>query len=241
MDAHPEIGQAVYFPFQNLGLRSNPFRVLTEAEWMEVAILPASIETMMPDGFVHLQVLGDAGRGKTTTLLALKHAFIAAGLSTTYEYLPPRQSHYETILNGIAIFILDEAQRLRKREMGRLFANAARSQIDLPRLIVSSHRDLSSLFQRRGLPLQTCMLDQISAPFLQKLLSKRLEYFSMTRNKQVQFTEESVTALIDRFGSDLRALEKHLYEVFQTLPKQHVLSDGSGPLVLHPKRLFEAP
>lgn len=241
MNAHPKIEKADYFPFRNLGLRSNPFRVLTEAEWMAIAILPEHIEGIMPDRFLHLQVLGDAGRGKTTTLLALKHTFEAIGRSVAYEYLPPEQSYFGTDLTGIAIFILDEAQRLRKREMRRLFANAARSLGENPRLIVSSHRDLSPLFHRRSLSLKTCTLDQISAPFLHRLLSKRLEYFSLTEKEQVRFTEASVTALLDRFGSDLRALEKHLYEVFQTLPKQWSISDDSGPLVLHPRSLFEAP
>jgi chromosomal replication initiation ATPase DnaA len=241
MDAHPEIRKAEYFPFRRMGLRSNPFRVLTEAEWMEVAVLPGGIENMLPDGFLHLQVLGDAGRGKTTTLLALKHAFETMGQSASYEYLPPGQSHFKTNLAGIDLFILDEAQRLSIREMRRLHTHAARRQTDRPRLVVSSHRDLSILFQRQGLPLQTCTLDRIFAPFLHKLLNHRLEYFAITKQKQVRFTEESVTALIDRFGSDLRTLEKHLYEVFQTLSKQRSISDDSSPLVLHPKSLLEAP
>ena len=32
-----------WFPFHSLGFRCNPFRVLTDEEWAEVAVLPEEV------------------------------------------------------------------------------------------------------------------------------------------------------------------------------------------------------
>ena len=62
-----------YFPFHALGYQGNPFRAVTDDEWVALAILPDSIETVV--NHPHLQILGDKGHGKTTTLLALAARF----------------------------------------------------------------------------------------------------------------------------------------------------------------------
>jgi hypothetical protein len=230
-----------YFPFQRIGLRSNPFRTLTDAEWMQVAVLPACIDKLLPDGFLHLQVLGDAGRGKTTTLLALKHRLEKEGKTTAYEYISPGQSDFATQPDGLTVFILDEAQRLHRRAMRRLLASAERKQAVRSRLIFSSHRDLSPSFRRRNIPLNTCRLGCLTPAFLKQILAQRLGYFCLGEKTKVRFTEESVIALIGRFGSDVRAMERHLYEVFQTLPSKRCIANDSNDIVLQPTNLFQAP
>ena len=80
-----------FFPFHALGFQCNPFRAVTDSEWVDLAILPDSI----PADFVHLQLLGDQGHGKTTALLALTARFSRSA----YEHLEVDQDQFTTPLD----------------------------------------------------------------------------------------------------------------------------------------------
>jgi ABC-type nitrate/sulfonate/bicarbonate transport system ATPase subunit len=54
-----------YFPFRELGFRCNPFRRPTAEEWAELAVLPGGLLAAVHGG-EHVQVVGAAGRGKST-------------------------------------------------------------------------------------------------------------------------------------------------------------------------------
>src|SRR5712692_10403753 len=130
-----------YFPFHALGFRSNPFRALTDEEWAAIVVLPEAILQAAASGG-HLQVLGEMGRGKTSTLLGLAEHFRHGGRFVEYEYLPIGQDMFKSPLAGLQVFLLDEVQRLRPDERRRLLA-AARGGL---RLILGSHDDLTPLF-----------------------------------------------------------------------------------------------
>src|SRR3990172_8894817 len=68
-----------YFPFHALGFRCNPFRAVTDDEWVDIAILPEPVAEIAAKGFVNLQVLGEKGYGITTTLLAQAAQFKREG------------------------------------------------------------------------------------------------------------------------------------------------------------------
>jgi hypothetical protein len=72
-----------------IGLTSNPFRALTRDEWGRAVILPEAVARAADTG-AHLQLLGGAGSGKTSCLLALGDRFNRAGMRTAYEHLPPK-------------------------------------------------------------------------------------------------------------------------------------------------------
>src|SRR4051812_44035267 len=98
-----------YFPFHAIGLRCNPFRALVDEEWAEVAVLPELMRAVLVGGFVHLQILGAIGHGKTTTLLGLLAHFTRAERRVDYEYLPDGQRHFRADIDNLDVFLLDEA------------------------------------------------------------------------------------------------------------------------------------
>jgi hypothetical protein len=199
-----------FFFHRQLGYRQNPFGALTAEEWTAVAVMPPAVQQACDAGFTHLQLLGPKGCGKTTTLLKLAAARQAQGEVVAYEYLPEGQRHFKTQPADGSVFVLDEAQRLRRGERIRwLNGNTA------VRFIFSSHIDLTPLFDRFRLPLVTVWLDAgISAAHYQRCIEKRLAYFALP-GQRLELADTAMTALYQHFGPDMREAEYFLYEVFQ--------------------------
>jgi len=210
-----------YFPFHALGFRSNPFRALSDDEWADVVVLPEAVSQAAALGG-HLQVLGRLGRGKTSTLLGLAAQLRRAGQRAAYEYLAVGCDVFTTAPAGLDVFLLDEAQRLRHRERGRLLAAAGAG----PRLILGSHEDLAPQFENSRLPLATVRLGAPDATHLAAILARRLDYFALEPGQPAVTFDASATDLLQaRFGGNLRAIEHFLYEVFQALEAPLVLTE----------------
>jgi hypothetical protein len=205
-----------YFPFQALGFRSNPFRALTDDEWAEIVVLPAGLVAAAAAG--HVQVLGEMGHGKTSALLGLARRFRLAGQKVAYEYLALGQETFKTAPAGLDVFLLDEAQRLRSSERRRLLAAG-------PRLVLGSHEDLVDLFAGAGLRLGSVRLEGLTLAELETLLERRLAAARMpAAPAAVTFDATGLAYLQSEFGGDLRAMERFLYEVFQSLETPGVLT-----------------
>lgn len=202
-----------YFPFQALGLRRNPFGALTPDEWEEAAVLPPAAREAL-EGRSHVQVLGEAGRGKSTTLRGMARELRRRGLGTAFEYLPEGSNRFRTSLPGVQVFFLDEVQRLSRWERHRLLRAVRSGGL---RLIAGSHEDLTPTFQRWGLPLTTLRVDAGGVEHLSPVLARRIELFSLEGPTPPRFTPDAVAWLAGEFGSDLRAMEWFLYEYFQAL------------------------
>jgi len=213
-----------FFPFHALGFRCNPFRALTDEEWGAIVLLPAAVTDALSAGGRHLQIVGEAGCGKTSTLLALWKQFQDGGQRAAYEYLPAGTTVFRTDLRPLEVFLLDEAQRLNRRARRRLAAAAAE---DSARIIVSSHRDLSPLFERAGASLTTVRLDFPSPARLRQMLHRRLAYFALHPDAPPSFRDDALDALRRASGGNLRAVERCLYEAFQTWA-----AAGSAPPVI---------
>ena len=202
-----------YFPFHALGFRSNPFRALTDEEWAHIVVLPEEI-MVAAAGAGHLQILGEMGRGKTSTLLGLAQQLQRAGRRAAYQYLAIGQDKFNTSVAGLHVFLLDEAQRLRTSERRRLLA-AARAGL---RLILGSHEDLTPLFESAGLALSTLRLEGFGRAQLAAVLARRLAAAALPGAAPlVTLDPSALDYLAATFGTNLRGTEHFLYEVFQRL------------------------
>jgi hypothetical protein len=212
-----------YFPFDSVGFRANPFRRLTDDEWAAVAVLPDELLRFTDRRSHHVQVLGGPGRGKTTCLLGLAARLRCSGLSVVYEYLAAGQDCFRTPLDAVEVFLLDEAQRLRSRERGRLLA-AAGHPLDGPRLVMGTHEDLTAAFARRGLALATVGVDSVTTTHVAMVLARRLAHFTVDERPGITFSADAVRYLSQAFRGNLRLIEGFLYEVFQDMPPRGILT-----------------
>ena len=203
-----------YFPFHALGLQCNPFRALTDAEWGDLALLPD--ELLAIDPAWHVQILGERGHGKTSLLMGLAARSRRQGVACAYEYLAAGEDRYQTPLAGLALFLLDEAQRLNRRERGRLLAELLTPR-PAPRLIFTSHADLTARFAGRRLNLATLRLAASSADHLRAVVERRLAYFALPGGPGITLAPDALAYLHRQFGGDLRAAEHLLYEACQRL------------------------
>ena len=212
--------RSTYFPFHQLGLRANPFRALEDDEWAAIAVLPEAALRAAGEGW-HLQVLGERGRGKTTTLLGLQARLRQAGQRTDYEYVPDGQTAFQAVPAGLDVFLLDEAQRLAGGERNRLLGAARAGR----RLMLGSHEDFTPMFAAAGLRLATLRLEGEGPAHLEAVLVRRVAFFALTPEAPgVTFEPGAVDYLHVQFGSDLRASERFLYEVFQALTRPSPIS-----------------
>jgi chromosomal replication initiation ATPase DnaA len=203
------------FFFHSLGFRCNPFKTLTDEEWVMIAILPSEVRKVLARGFIYLQLLGDQGCGKTTTLLKLADQARQRGKNVAYEWLAPGEHRFQTQLEGLDLFLLDEAQRLSWWQRRRLLRQIAK-QGDKFKLIFSSHEDLTGCFKRYNYPLTSIRLDaNITLKDWQAILARRLSYFALPGASHITFTAEAVDYLAEEFGHDLREAELFLYDLWQ--------------------------
>lgn len=186
-------------PFVHLNLRYNPFGELDAGARARIAV----VEPLAVARGEILQLLGEAGRGKTTHLLALAHVLPGS----VYEYVPEGECRFRARSFPPQGYLLDEAQRVRPRLLRWLFARA-------PRLFIASHADLSGLSSR---PVRTVRVGGLGQAKLDAILRARIEAARRGPGPVPRVGAEAQQRLLDRFGDDLRAMQSHLYDLFQRL------------------------
>lgn len=224
------MSQRPFFFHHRLGYRCNPFGALTEAEWPVVAFLPPGLQPLLTARPGHIQLLGRRGCGKTTTLLKLAAWARQQGWAPVlYEYLPQGQTHLQTDLARPALFVLDEAQRLGRKERGRWLDRATAVTC-----FFSSHVDLTPHFRRRGLPLQSLVLEElVSAAHYRAWVERRLAHFALPGGPRLRLSEGAITRLYQAFGADMREAEYFLYELFQREWENGQIEASDLPLPAH--------
>ena len=152
--------------FEQIGYRRNPFGSLTPDEWEVIALPHPDLLPYIDDSTVHLQVIGEKGRGKTSALRAVQFASEEAGLKTVFERLPIGKHHFYSSLMGVDVFLLDEAQRLYPWEILRLIKNIRRHQV---RLVVGNHIDYSVILRGVGMKLRTVRLTDFDVDYIARI------------------------------------------------------------------------
>ncbi len=196
-------------PFVHLNLRRNPFGELPPEERPRLAVVDVGrwIEPLAAQPGFALQVLGDAGRGKTTHLLALREALPEASYRHICEgeRVPAR-----AIVPGRPT-IIDECQRLLPRARRRVFARG-------DPLLLGSHEDHEPELRRAGYEVETIRpADDLGRERLVSIVEARIEGARRSQGPVPGVSDEALDALRERYATDVRAMEHCLYEVFQRL------------------------
>ena len=193
-------------PFAHLNLRFNPFGELPRDVRGFLAVV--DVERFLgPLQLPHfaLQFIGDQGRGKTTHLLAIQQQLPRAA----YVYLDEFEKH-PPIPSGNPLLI-DEAQRLTWLERRVAFRKGVG-------LAIGTHDDLSGPLQKFGYQVTTVPVDRLINPRqLLECFNRRIAYARRASGPLPLVTLRTATEIHRRFGTDIRAMEGHLYDVYQNL------------------------
>lgn len=200
-----------FFPLLKLGLSKNPFGALTTEEWVTATVPPPIVQHHLQEGFDHLQVIGEKGRGKSTTLHWLCHYFEQQGCNVAYERLPRWQFNFHTDITRLDTFALDEAQRLFVLHQAQLFRQARGK-----RLLIGTHISWERAFRRHGWQVTTIHIgDCTTRDHIRHILDRRLMVFATGTGVQIYFDDSAVDYLWAHWGDNLRGMEFFLYHVIQ--------------------------
>jgi hypothetical protein len=191
-------------------LYRNPFGELTRPQRVEVAVVDVEpIVDLVSQPRHAVQFLGRCGRGKTTRMLKLSSQL----RESSYTYLPEDQP-CPPIPMGQPVLI-DEAQRLPRRVRHTVFASG------LP-LILSTHRNLARSLRQFGYSVHTQRIGTGNTPeLLCTVLNRRIEASRLTEAPIPIISIDFARHLVRRFGTDIRGIENHLYELVQTQVMHH--------------------
>jgi len=193
-------------PFEHLNLRWNPFGEPEFSERRELAVVDVQdLANHIRTGRVAVQFLGGKGRGKTTHLLKLHGWF----RETPYVHFAEDEPT-PTIPRSSILFI-DECQRLSRWRRARLF-RAVRS------IGLTSHVDHSKQLRRAGLtPMTVLVGESLTVKRVEAIVRRRIEWARRGPGLVPRVSRQAVEWLVQRFGTDMRAAEDYLYDLFQTL------------------------
>lgn len=185
--------------FEHLNLRWNPFGEATRDERRSFAVERVA----PPRAGGKLQIIGDAGHGKSSALLAL----LARMPDARYQYLPlPNGAPPPAIEEHPAPLLLDEAQRLGRAALRALLTSTRT-------VVVGTHDDLRALAPG----IDTVVLERCSAHLLGSIIDERIRWATRRPGPVPRPTARLVEALIAAHGGNVRAIEAALYTRYQTL------------------------
>ncbi len=190
-------------PFAHLNLRANPFGEQDRDAWAATAVVRVAglVEALREPG-VAVQLVAPCGRGKTTHLLALAQAmpeasYVRADTDGLPHRIPDR-------------LLLDEADALPFWRRWRAL-RAARS------VAVAVHADHARELSWLGFRVVTHRPGGVDPQRLAAIVNARIEAVRRGSGPVPRVSDAGLQALVVRYGDDLRAVRRHLYERFQHL------------------------
>ncbi len=204
-------------PWSRLGLRWNPFGEPPQDEVASLIVLKGEDElaALLRRPRTVVQIMGEAGRGKTARLRRLQSHFPTApyiylGEDEPLPEIPPLIARP---LGGPAL-LLDEAQRLPRRRRQRLFREARRAGASL---VIATHQNLSNELDGADLFVESITVQGLDPHGLLAILERRIDWARMSGGRPPRLTIDEARELSMRFGDDLRSLLDQLYEDYQHL------------------------
>lgn len=202
---------ALQSPYARMALRRNPFGELTRDERAMLAVVDVApwIELLKSAATV-LQFIGEKGHGKTTHLLAIHRAIPDA----SYVYLP--EEGPPPSIPSTRPLLVDEAQRLGRFVRWRVFRRGGP-------LVLGTHRDFTAELRKAGLQVVTVDVEAQQSPErLAQILNQRITASCLANAEVPRITIDQAKELQRRFGGDIRAVESHLYDLFQSAAQKEI-------------------
>ncbi len=193
-------------PFSHLNLRRNPFGELTAVERTVLAVVDcgeALQHLALPRSVV--QVIGEKGFGKTTHLLVLATHFADSA------YVHIAEESRAAIPERGEPLLIDEAQRMTLLQRWQTFRSDRR-------LILGTHTDFENALRRAGRPIVTIAASQFTNELrVHTLLNRRIQFARRDGGPIPSITISTASKLFAQFGSDIRSIERSMYDTFQQL------------------------
>lgn len=199
------MNRRLQLPFAHLNLRRNPFGEVPAEQRGELGVVEIDrfIERLAEPGFA-VEFIGDSGRGKTTHMRALWDHFRPA------PFLKVAEEPRDFSAPQASVLFIDEAQFLSRRQRRKLF--------ELPAsFVVGTHEPLTDTYRRVGLDFERVEVGRASVELVSEMIERRIEWARRDPGPVPAVSTAAAAALVDQHGDDLRAVEHHLYEVFQNL------------------------
>lgn len=153
----------------------------------------------LPPVDAHLEILADAGHGKSSHLLALAVRHPKAH----YVYVPEGASTIDT--TPVELLLLDEAQRVKPRLLRRLIRAGTV-------LVMGTHAPMAD---RLGVPVRRWPLPELDLPRLRAIVDRRIHYARGDGGPTFRVSDTTLKSLVECFGGNIRAIEDALYESVQ--------------------------
>lgn len=192
--------------FAELNLRRNPFGEVPDVERGALAVLDVGPwREFLKQERAYLEFLGEAGRGKSTRLHALRGHFPEA----PYCYFP-EDGPFPEIPERAPTLFLDETWRLGWWTRRRLLRGGSR-------LICATHHSHARAARRAGRPVMSVTVEGLEPELLRAIIVRRVEAARRGGGAVPEVPETRIRALIARHGDALRAIEYDLYDDFEAL------------------------
>lgn len=208
-------------PFERIGLRANPFRVVVPAEVMTGLIEPsltADVERILTGPATAVEVVGGAGWGKSTWLAAFRHIGINRLRQTwAWTYVQPSDRRIGTPAGPFDGWCIDEAQRLAPRALRRLMRRSMRGGV---RLVLGTHVSVAVHAQLAGAPLRSILLRRPDAAVIQTLVDRRTAAVCAPGTRPPRIAPAALDLLLLQSAGNLHRVEEIMYEVFQAYARR---------------------
>ncbi|HIF51606.1 MAG TPA: hypothetical protein EYQ42_08805 [Thiotrichaceae bacterium] len=194
----------IQLPFAHLNLRFNPFGELTRQQRAVTAIV--ELEDL-PEHFskrrIAIQFVGKQGRGKSTHLIALHKQFNNSPYTQIYIGDKPT-------FNSNPFQFIDSIELLPASRRKKLYSS-------IKMLAITTHNDLTKELQSAGFKVISNIISVGNEQKIKKIFDSRIELARRNIGSLPHIDINTVRTLITKFNDDIRAMEHHLYDVFQQL------------------------
>lgn len=191
-------------PFAHINLRFNPFGELDREDRAKIAVVDVNqAASFLSQHGRAIQFIADHGRGKSTHLIALHQSFPTAPYTQVHEGDKP-------VFSQQTLHFVDSVECLPYKQRQQLY-RAANS------LAITTHQDLSHELNKAGYHTLSLPVSLIKSDVLQQVLLRRIELARRNPGKLPSINLAATHKLQRDYGDNIRAIESHLYNVFQSL------------------------